>query len=332
MATRSGPRRLRFVDVVRSLDPRIRQRLCRGLHAPYSVAFRVAAGKRNTVFPDCRASRIGRVFLLTFLALPATLPGCNGKRSPSVSYPDPVPQTEAIGRVNGNLARIAGTLRASGSADGYFTLTDGRRVHFSLDGVMFYLAPMYFRFDLKKFGDRQLLIGSNEREYWFYSKEEDRFHCREHGDGGAMAGELPVRSDQIVEALGLTPIPEHDPDAATTTCIQRITEAFQEILFLSFDEDGRLQLRKEYWLDRGPPRLVRRVIFRDEVGAIEMQSELDDYRAVESDGPLLPHVMEATWPAAGGKMRFRVGSWSTVPQVGPVSPQFAAPPECRSGP
>ena len=53
-----------------------------------------------------------------------------------------------------------------------------RRIWFAL-----YLAPRYFRFDLKSFGDRQILLGSNAEHFWFYSKQDDSYYCGHQGSG-----------------------------------------------------------------------------------------------------------------------------------------------------
>ena len=59
-----------------------------------------------------------------------------------------------------------------------------------------------------------------------------------------------------------------------------------------------------------------------------VQSQLDDYRPLTLDGPMLPRIMTADWPKARSHIRFRVSRWSLVDQVGPDSIQFATPREC----
>ena len=73
-----------------------------------------------------------------------------GCRSPAsrMAPLDPVPMAEAARLVNDNNAKITATLRATGSVDGRFTLPDGRTRRYHVDGVLFYLAPHYLRFDL----------------------------------------------------------------------------------------------------------------------------------------------------------------------------------------
>ncbi len=260
---------------------------------------------------------------------------------------DPLPKHRAAEIVNRNISRIQGTLRATGAVDGIYTLKDGRQRRYHVDATLFHLAPRYFRFDLKKFNERQFLLGSNDQYYWVYSREDDSYFCGRHGVQEDLPPGMPAHPDKILDALGLTlipcgtgfqpvegtghkPVPHYDetPTAVSVQLVQRVVDDSQQLLFLVYDETGALVIEKEYWLDRLPPQLVRSVVFRDGEGVVEMQSELGDYKALSPGGPLLPHVMEATWPRAGASMRFRVGRWTLVTQVGPEGIQFKAPQDC----
>jgi len=253
----------------------------------------------------------------------------SGCVTPTVVERKPLPaltMVDAIRVSDANAALVTATVRAAGSVDGHFT-QEGRRRHYRLDGVLFFLAPDFVRFDLKKLGDRQLLFGSNQEQFWIYNKQDDEYFCGHQGDPEEMPPELPIRPDQIADALGLRLI--GDMRAADgAELVQRVVDDAQQILILVRDVSGRPVVEKEYWLDRYPPRLVRRVVFRDENGVVEMSSELSGYRRVEPDGPLLPYEMTAEWPGSEARMRFSVNKWGLVPQVGPTGPQFATPQEC----
>lgn len=240
--------------------------------------------------------------------------------------PAPLPLGVIVDRINANTHRISTTLRASGPVDGALVTGEGRRVSFHVDGVMFFLKPTFLRFDLKKLGDRQLLLGSNATDYWLYTKEDDEFLCGRHGMPDDLASDLPIRPDQIADALALHPIDLTDADAPV---VQRIVDDYQQLLFLARSPSHGSMVRKEYWIDRRPPRVVRRVVFRDEQGAVEMASELDDYR-IQSDGSLyLPHAVKVTWAQAQMTLVFTVKQWRLESGVTRDGPQFATPRECR---
>jgi len=256
------------------------------------------------------------------------LVGCNGPGRTSQPLPA-LPRVVAERIVNANASLIDGTLRAMGSVDGAVTDEKGVRRRFSLDGVLFYLRPSYLRFDLKKFGDRQILLGSNAEQYWIYNKQDGAYRCSVHGDDEALAGGFPIKPRQLLDALGLSPIGDSLRDK-TVGRVQRIEADSQQILFIVRDESGAMVVEKEYWLDRFAPRLIRRVVFRDGDGRLEMDSRLSDYRVSFDGGPLLPHLMEASWPGAGASLTFTISKWSVHPAVGPTGPQFSTPEVCTS--
>ncbi len=254
------------------------------------------------------------------------LAGVSGCQRPLKRKPlDPLSVGASIQLINANTSRIGATLRASGPVDGEATVEDGRRTSFHADGVLFFLEPNFLRFDLKKFGERQFLFGSNADEYWVYSKQDGEFFCGRHEDPGELPPDLPLHPDRIADALALNPI-----DASRDTPVaQRVVDDFQQLLFLSVDAFGNTVIEKEYWIDRYAPRVVRRVIYRDADGVVEMESHLDDYR-IQDDGALyLPHRVEAMWPRAKMSLVFQVNQWRLVSQVRPDGPQFATPRECR---
>lgn len=262
-----------------------------------------------------------------FLALVAIVV-CGCQATPARRPLDPIPMPDAVGIVNANIARIPGTLRAAGSVDGRLTAPDGRSGSYHLDAILFYLAPRNVRFVLKSFGTQKLLLGSNDEYYWYYDDEAKKFHCGRHGEDWDVP-DILIPPEQIVDAMGLTFIPLTRSAESLRPQVQRIVDEYQQILFLERNEQGEIRLQKEYWLDRYAPRLIRRVVFRDPVGVVEMESTLDEYRPLAPGGPLLPHVMEARWPKRDSHMRFRVARWKAFPEIGPGAIQFAAPPECQ---
>lgn len=237
----------------------------------------------------------------------------------------PVPLGTSVQMINANVARVTGTLRASGPVDGEAVVEQGRKSSFHADGVLFFLQPRYLRFDVKKFGERQFLFGSNAEQYWVFSKADGEYFCGRHDRLEDLPPDLPVRPDQLADALALAPFDV----AGDTPIAQRVTDEYQQLLFLGTDDFGNIRVEKEYWVDRCAPRVVRRVIFRDADGVIEMESLLDDYRIQEDGSLYLPHRVHVRWPQAEMSLTLDVTQWRLVPQVKPDGPQFSAPSECR---
>jgi hypothetical protein len=103
---------------------------------------------------------------------------------------------------------------------------------------------------------------------------------------------------------------------------------YQQILFIVRGEGATSAVEKEYWVDRTAPHSIRRVVFRNSDGLVEMESHLDDFRRIDAESPWLPHSMAARWPRNGAEMHFSVAKWSSVSQVQPDSIQFATPEQC----
>lgn len=267
-------------------------------------------------------------------ALAAAIAGCPKPPAPELAAPRPLDEAAAI--VNANIAQIGGALRATGRVSGYVTTPRGRRVSFSLEGFLIYLRPTYLRFDLKSLAGTELLFGCNAERHWYYSRmeEDGSYYSRPNeGDGLLAEAGIPVHPVQIPDALGLTAIPV-DIEANTLSgsmdgelAAQRVINEFQQVLMVRQEGPGRGVVTREFWLDRYPPYLVRRVIFRDEDGVLAMESRLGGYRAVTGSAALAPHEIEADWPQSGTYMRFRVDRWEVRPDVGPDAPPFIPPHE-----
>jgi len=268
--------------------------------------------------PHDPTARAALIFIVA-----GALTGCGGrpKMQPGIRPLPPIPRDATIELLNVNTLQITNTLRASGPVDGSAVDDEGKRRSFSADGVLFFLQPTYLRFDVKKLGDRMFLFGSNDTTYWLYSKQDEEFHCGSHDAPDDLPTDIPIRPDQIADALALKPI-----NTDGQTILQRVTDRYQQLLFLNLDAQV---VEKEYWIDRYAPRVVRRVVFRDADGVVEMESRLDDYRVLNDGALILPHRLKARWPRAEMTLSFDVRRWRLEPRVSPGGPQFATPPECR---
>jgi hypothetical protein len=308
-----------------------------------------APSRRSLPVRDVRQLRVPQRLAMAALALcAAILPGCAPRRA--MVPPDPIPMDRAIETVNDNSRRISTTLRARGPVTGHFTTPEGDRKSYDLDGYLFYLPPRNLRFNLKSMAGSEFLVGSNSTHYWFVNERESYYYCRPHGESRSGPDEypLPVRPDQMIEALGLNriepggivgPAARTRPDLRETgdsstqkpSCriveapVHRVVEEYQQLLFVMSDASDRIILEKEYWLDRWPPRLVRRIIFRNAEGIVEMDARLSAYRRLGSDGPMVPRLIEVSWPTEKSALRFRVSRWQTEDRVGPDGPQFTPP-------
>ena len=273
-------------------------------------------------FPDHRAAlSIVVAAVGSFAVWPAGCTAPETRRLPLA----PLPLQDAAAIVSDNASLVRSTLRATGSVDISATATDGVTRRYSLDGTLFYLPSKNLRFTLKSLAGTEFACGSNDVSYWIHSlRGEEHYYRRPHGSQDVeLLDELPIRPDQLIEALGLTPI----PTGLQQAIVQRVVDEYQQLLFIDHDVDGLARIAKEYWLDRYEPRLVRRVIFRDHIGNPVMESRLDGYRAFGDRGLLLPNTIEIRWPKTRSSLVFRVGRWRTFEDIGSDAVQFVPPDE-----
>ncbi|MGB0715621.1 MAG: hypothetical protein ACPGXK_07080 [Phycisphaerae bacterium] len=262
--------------------------------------------------------------LPAFLLLLQT--GCVSTAPVVISQGPVLPMDDAIAIVNQNVDRIDGTLRASGVVDGYYEDDKGRRQPFSMDATLFFCSPTCLRLDMKKLFDRKLQVGANLEHYWLDNKLTNEFLCGKHGD--RQTQRLIFQPAQLIEALGLTPIPLDLARPGEAGRYQRATDSHQKILFVGESNATGRQLQKEYWIDRTEPRLVGKVVFLTPDGQEALVSELSDYRRVSQSGPWLPHSIKAVWQEPDSEMRFKINQWKSYPNLNCASIQFATPESC----
>ena len=94
---------------------------------------------------------------------------------------DPIPMRNAVGIITTNAAKIRHTLQAVGAVDGRGPTEDGKIRSYHVDGTLFFLAPRFLRFNLKKLGTQQLLVGPNDRGYWVVQRDRNEPFCRSYG-------------------------------------------------------------------------------------------------------------------------------------------------------
>jgi hypothetical protein len=257
------------------------------------------------------------VWLLPILLVSS---GCPPRPAPPP--PADLSRHEAVALVNENNARITTALQAKHvSARGHFIDDHGRKRNFSLEGGALFLKPRYLYFDLRQLGRTVMRFGSNEDEYWLWIQPElDTLWWGTYAaleDGGAVA--IPLRPDLLMEALGFDELPAEDVEVPM---VYRVMGEHNQLLWLERDEAGRLSLRKEYWLDRRPPYLIRKILSRDSKGRTTFYAELDDYEPISGLGALAAHRVSLHWLEPDSVMDLRIGGWKIREDVRPASAAF----------
>ena len=267
------------------------------------------------------------VQFLIFASVLVAIPGC----PPPPPRPNPLeawPMSRAIGEVNANAAMLVSGLKAQGSARGQIVSPEGDKRSFDFTGKLLLIPPRHLRFDLQNgLGQTEVLFGSNEDFFWlFVMRDDDTLRLGRYATPESDRAIKPaLRADWLIEALGLNPLPFQTTGANGP--VQLIEDESQRLLFLAYDAAGQGIVRKEYFLSRRPPRLVERIIYRDESGGVKMRSQLDDYRDIAPDGPKLPHRIRIDWPSQEAWLEYTVNKWEEREELTLDHPAFQLGPQ-----
>jgi hypothetical protein len=258
-----------------------------------------------------------------------TVTGCPGDRQrpfpPEPQVLPPVSLAVAVNALNDNTARLQGTIQArNGHARGYFTDRDRRTRNYDLDAALLIYPPRCLRMDLAMLGKSQLVFGSNETRYWVVQPGSRALSWGRHDQTTQpKAGDLLIRPDLLVEAVGFNTLPADTLGAKGP--LLRNAAGHQEIIYLDYDNDGQGFITKEYWISRSLPRVLERIVFRDSAGTVAMDSRLSEYKPIEGGGAVLPHRIQIDWPATKSRMLFTAGGWRLLPDVPKDAPSFIFP-------
>ncbi len=256
------------------------------------------------------------------VSLALFLTGCP---KPTIPPLDPMPIEKTIRLVNDNLRGAQTGLRARGRVTADFTDPDGTRHRQFLDGTLLIIPPNHVRFDMTVLGKTQILLGSNPDTFWFYLRPDDgtmRWGHHDRVQSSTPAG-MPIRPDMIIEALGLSRL---DPDTTGPNGpVQRIEAEYQQLVYLEHDEAGQGYIEREYWIERVPDGRTRRIVFRDRIGQVVMQSLLDDYRPLFANGPALPTTVTIDWPLERSGLTFHIRRWELEPRLNIDAATFVLP-------
>lgn len=241
---------------------------------------------------------------------------------------EPLEQYQAVACINDNSARVEGVLKATGRVHAKVRAGDNKTRTFDLEGIMLFCSPENLYFELRHdLAGEQLIVGSNGRDYWYINKAEDEPPiCRPYVQlVNGRDPDLPVQPGQIVEALGLSPLPTDAASMHGARMAQRVTDENQELLFVGDAPQGGARVLKEYWLSREGERVLRRIVFRDVMGRVEMESVLSGHVRLGDNGPFVPTHLMLSWPLEGSWLDFRVGRWTEMFDKGPDIPAFRPP-------
>jgi len=147
--------------------------------------------------------------------------------------------------------------------------------------------------------------------------------------GKPCSGQIAVMPHQLASALGLG-LPSTDEGLSGPVRVSG--ENFDVLQFQRISGKETL-IDREYWVERYPPFMVRRIVFRDEYGRDSMQANLDDYRSGWQGGPLVPLRIDVRWPRTDSRLRMEISGVKAMPadKISPKAFTLPKPAELPAG-
>lgn len=226
---------------------------------------------------------VARKALLALVAV-AAVSGCRAGTGgllappPLASRPS-IEATDLVERHNRNAERVARI-----DALPKITIqTTSKRGAVQLGGKMALERPRNFRMTLdthlREVGD----VGSNDREFWFWTSQDNRraIYVGQYGAGGSAPADLPFQPDWIIEALGLRVIPE---DEARRIKVQRGTKPGTIVLTHTRDDGRGKTTVKQTHLDEQSGLVRQHVFYGPDRKTVVARAYPSDYQTKKLPG------------------------------------------------
>ncbi len=251
-----------------------------------------------------------KLILLAIAACAAAPAGCSrwatrgGNRALSA---EPISSNDAIRVVNENAARVQSLY----VPDMSISVHQSGQLVPPLDARMALEKPRNFRLIASLIGGTEADLGSNSDEFWCYVRRGEQgpqlIHCS-YDDYGRTGQALPIQPDWIIEAIGLTPVPED-------SIVQPGKPGLVEIVTPSRTPQGDpaskitvVQLRSGYVVEK-----------RLEVGRQPVAfARLSKHRRDSAFGAVVPGEIKIEWPAAGLRLEMDLNKVQVNPPFDPA--------------
>lgn len=266
--------------------------------------------------PPANARRPRRATACVAAALTALIAGC--PPPPPMTPPPPRETSEVVGAVNRNRAGFSSPIYSPDvSVSGVLTDSKGAAHVLDARGVMVLRWPSSVFIRLDHALERgQVWIGSNDEEYWVAIRRgyETMWWGKHKYIGRPEVEPLPIEPARVADALGMRALP-----VATMLGPYQIAESpYDRLIYGRPGWEGSVQTDRDYWVERTPPYLPRRINYFDRRGEIELTILLDDYRPVlERESTLFPRRIELRWPKRNSWMRMQVSGLQPRADVSP---------------
>jgi hypothetical protein len=187
-------------------------------------------------------------------------------------------------------------------------------------------APRNFLLSGVTLGNPVVDIGSNDKEFWFWSKQINPpylYHCSYNDMARGVKVPFPFQPDMALSALGLAP---YDP--AKKYDLKIVNDKKGQPAFIELTEQARSPENKpvqkvtvfNYHQAQLPnPQVVAHVL-KDEHGKVICSASIRSAQQVGGNGPVIPRIVDFNWPEQKLKMTMTLYN----PQLIAMPPEKAA--------
>ncbi|HXG13163.1 MAG TPA: hypothetical protein VNK04_25625 [Gemmataceae bacterium] len=190
-----------------------------------------------------------------------------------------------------------------------------------LESLLACQKPRNFRLIGRAVGNREVDIGSNDQEFWYWIKRAPEpnyvYYCSHEDFRRGVRLPFPFQPEWVMEALGVASYDE------TKKYEVRETPRTVELIERTTTPQGQ-PVRKVTVFDRGQLATGRvqpaGYVLQDASGREIASAKVADIQYDPATGAVLPRRVQLVWPAEKIEMTMKLEG----PRVGPIDPQRAA--------
>jgi hypothetical protein len=232
-----------------------------------------------------------------------------------------------VGYLNNNAKLLEPTQAISCGNVTIDVTADGQKV--GVSGKMLCQTPRNFLLSGVVLGNPAVDIGSNDKEFWFWSRElkaqDNRaylYHCSYDDLARGTRVPFPFQPEMVVSALGLA---QYD---ATKPYKVNITDEGKGHKTILLTEDARSPENKPIqkitvfdYIEQHPPYpQVLQHILKDDQGKVICAANVRSAQKLGANGPIIPKVIDFSWPDQKLRMTMQIHN----PSIIPMPPEKAA--------
>ena len=205
---------------------------------------------------------------------------------------------------------------------------DGQK--FGVGGMMLCQTPRNFLLSGKVLGSPAVDIGSNDKEFWFWSRELKTpgnppylYHCSYEDLARGTKVPFPFQPDMVVSALGLAkydPVKKYDLKIADEGKGHKVILLTEHARSPENKPIQKITVFNSTQAQLPYPQVLAHIL-KDEQGKVICAANIQRAQHVGGDaGPIIPWIIDFNWPEQKLKMTMRIEN----PQIIAMPPEKAA--------